>query len=394
MVLSVAQSDITEAGNADTRPKIMFFFALGFLALFAAILPHGGLAEVVSEILIGNSVVLVLLFGFWLLIAVEAITGYLAAPDKPKNAIFRLILVLLIPPFRITIAPRYPNKSVWIPKLNWLPTSKASVEDMEVRTGLPMLVMTLLILPVIAADFLIGPKPHDVLAAEFDAVSRMDTSANNARLFLMDENERVVATLARTDRQIREGVDGEWTVLGRPAGEDVSTLSFGASDTFSFTTACAVTEGIYASGGGALGFNGLNKVANCPPTPLEIIMWFITALIWFSFALEFILLVSLAEKKLAFCKKHWINIVIILLPLLAFLRSLQLFRFLRMAKAGKLMRAYRLKGLATRMAKLATIFNLIDRFLSRSPEKYDAHLRDKISEKEDELAELKSKLNG
>jgi len=121
-------------------------------------------------------------------------------------------------------------------------------------------------------------------------------------------------------------------------------------------------------------------------------MWFFTALIWFSFALEFILLVSLAEKKLAFCKRHWINIVIILLPLLAFLRSLQLFRFLRMAKAGKLMRAYRLKGLATRMAKLATIFNLIDRLLSRSPEKYQAHLRDKIAEKEEELAELNSKL--
>jgi len=394
MVLSVVQTDIAETGRTDIRAKAMFVFALAFLALFAAILPHGGLAETVSTILISHPVALFLLFGMWLLIAVEGIMGYLAAPDKPKNALFRLILVLLIPPFRITISPQYPNSRSWIPKLNWVPTSKASVEKMEVRTGLPMLLMTLLILPVIAADFLVGPKPHDVLAAEFDTVSRSDTSANNARLFLMDENEKVIATLARPDREAREGIDGVWTVLGRPEGAEVSTLSFGPGDAFSFNTGCSVTEGIFGAGQGALGFNGLNKVAKCPPTPLQLIMWFITALIWFSFALEFILLISLSEKKLAFCKKHWINIVIILLPLLAFLRSLQLFRFLRMAKAGKLMRAYRLKGLATRMAKLATIFNLIDRFLSRSPEKYDAHLRDKISEKEEELAELKGKLSG
>ena len=394
MVLSVVQSDITEANGTDTRAKGMFVFALAFLALFAAILPHGGLAEAVSIVLMSHPIALTLLFGMWLLIAVEAVMGYLAAPDKPKNALYRLILVLLIPPFRITISPQYPNKSVWLPKLSWLRTSKTSVEQMEVRTGLPMLFMTLLILPVIAADFLVGPKPHDVLAAEFDVVTRMDTSAKNARLFLMDENERVVATLARPDRETREGVIGEWTVLGRAEGAEKSTLSFGTEGAFSFNTGCSVTEGIFGAGGGSLAFNDLTKIAKCPPSPLEIIMWLITALIWFSFALEFILLVSLAEKKLAFCKKHWINIVIILLPLLAFLRSLQLFRFLRMAKAGRLMRVYRLKGLATRMAKLATIFNLIDRVLSRNPEKYDAHLREKISEKEEELAELKSKLSG
>lgn len=390
-MLSVSR-DMAETGSTDFQSKAMFIIALAFLALFAAILPHGGLAETVSTLLISHPVALILLISLWALIAAEGIAGYLKAPDKPKNAIFRLILTLIIPPFRITISPRYPNNAVWLPKLGWLATSKDAVEEMEVRTGLPMLFITLLILPVIAADFLVGPKPHDVLAAEFDSVSRFDASANNARLFLMDEHERVVATLARPDRKPDIELEGDWQVLGRPPEMEESTLRFGRDGAFSFTTGCSATEGIFAAGYGALGFNDLTKIAKCPPSPLEIIMWFFTALIWFSFALEFILLVSLAEKKLAFCKRHWINIVIILLPLLAFLRSLQLFRFLRMAKAGKLMRAYRLKGLATRMAKLATIFNLIDRLLSRSPEKYQAHLRDKIAEKEEELAELNSKL--
>jgi len=73
MVLSVVQTDIAETGRTDIRAKAMFVFALAFLALFAAILPHGGLAETVSTILISHPVALFLLFGMWLLIAVEGI---------------------------------------------------------------------------------------------------------------------------------------------------------------------------------------------------------------------------------------------------------------------------------------------------------------------------------
>jgi hypothetical protein len=44
------------------------------------------------------------------------------------------------------------------------------------------------------------------------------------------------------------------------------------------------------------------------------------------------------------------------------------------------------------VVKLAVVFNLIERMLSRNPDKYGAHLRDKIVEKEEELAELNRKL--
>ena len=36
-----------------------------------------------------------------------------------------------------------------------------------------------------------------------------------------------------------------------------------------------------------------------------------TGVIWFAFAVEFILMVSVAEKKLAYCKKHWVDLAII-----------------------------------------------------------------------------------
>lgn len=377
----------------DRRASAMFWLGLAFLAVFAMILPHGGLAEAVSTRLIGHPIVIAVLVGLWLAIIIEGVLGYLAAPDKPKNALFRLLLVIIVPPMRIVISPIRPNAAIWLPRWGWVRTGKIALERMERRTAMPMLLMTALILPVIAADFLTGPRPHDVLSAELDRVTRFDLSDNGMRLFMMDEAERVVANVARPDRQAGQGLEGDWVVLGRPEGAEVTTLSFGAEGKFSFQTGCARTEGVFAFGYGALGFNDIAKTAECPPTPIEIIMWFLTALIWFSFAFEFILLVSLAEKKLDFCKANWINLVIILLPLFAFLRSLQFFRFLRMAKAGRLMRAYRLRGLLTRLVKIALVFNLLDRLLSRNPDKYDAHLRQKIAEKEAELLELKSKLD-
>ena len=125
---------------------------------------------------------------------------------------------------------------------------------------------------------------------------------------------------------------------------------------------------------------------------LQVTLAVLMALIWFSFAFEFVVMVSLAPKKLDYCKRHWINIVIIVLPLVAFLRSLQLFRFLRMSQAGKLVRAYRLRGLITRSLKIALAFNLVERILSMKPERFAATLEEKIAEKEEELAELREKL--
>lgn len=55
-----------------------------------------------------------------------------------------------------------------------------------------------------------------------------------------------------------------------------------------------------------------------------------TALIWFAFALEFVVMCSLAERKWDYCLKHWLDLAIILLPLVAFLRALRLGRLLRL----------------------------------------------------------------
>jgi voltage-gated potassium channel len=120
-----------------------------------------------------------------------------------------------------------------------------------------------------------------------------------------------------------------------------------------------------------------------------IIVHILTAVVWVAFALEFTILLSLADKKLAYCKQHWINIVIILLPLFGFLRALQ---FLRAGRATKLIRAYRMRGVVSRTMRLAMLFNLIERLLERNPEKYLLALKDKVAEKKAEIQALEEKM--
>jgi hypothetical protein len=76
-----------------------------------------------------------------------------------------------------------------------------------------------------------------------------------------------------------------------------------------------------------------------------------TAVIWFAFAIEFIVMVSVAPRKLAYCASHWVDLAIILLPLVQFLpllRLLRVGRVLRLEQLSRMGRVYRLRGLSLR----------------------------------------------
>ena len=279
----------TQPLPSRTRTAFMFGLAIVFLALAAFILPHGGVSEDFSELSLSLFWVPWLFVGIWFAIILEGLFGVVMTSDRLKPALLRFLLVTVIPPFRATISPQFANTQIWLPRTDWKTLSRSLFDHIELKLALPMLLITLLILPIIA---------------------------------------------------------------------------------------------------GELFFN--NYIKQTPA--LALLLHTTTAFIWFAFALEFILLVSVAEKKADYCKKHWINIVIILLPVVAFLRTLQIFRFLRLTKAGKLLRAYRLRGLSTRAMRIILMLNLIDRFMQRNPHKYAAHLQEKIQGKEEELAELQEKL--
>jgi hypothetical protein len=131
---------------------------------------------------------------------------------------------------------------------------------------------------------------------------------------------------------------------------------------------------------------------------LKIILHFGTGIIWFAFASEFIVMYSVAEKKLAYCKEHWVDLVIILLPLVSFLRSLRAIRALRVAKLAKAQqitrmgRIYRLRGLAVKAFRAMLLFEVVYRITGITPQKRLDRLRLTLGEKEAEIEDLQEQI--
>lgn len=96
--------------------------------------------------------------------------------------------------------------------------------------------------------------------------------------------------------------------------------------------------------------------------------------VWAGFTFEFVVRCSIAEKKLAYVKQHWLDLAIILLPLVAFLRAA---RLARIAKVNQTARVFRLRGVTMRLWKAIVLFDLLERLLFRTPDKRRAHLEKK-----------------
>ena len=130
---------------------------------------------------------------------------------------------------------------------------------------------------------------------------------------------------------------------------------------------------------------------------LRMVIHICTGLIWCAFAIEFIVLVSASEKRLAYVKKNWIDLAIILLPIVLFLRSLRAFQLARLSKVAKIQqlvkmsRIYRVRGVAMKVVRALMLLESVGRLgniLGMSPEKKLARLRGQYAEKKEELEEL------
>jgi hypothetical protein len=117
-----------------------------------------------------------------------------------------------------------------------------------------------------------------------------------------------------------------------------------------------------------------------------------TGLIWLAFAVEFFVMVSVVEKKLDYCKRHWLDIVIICLPFVAFLRFLRLGQALRLQQISKLGRVYRLRGVTLRTWRSVLLLDLIARVARISPEKQLEKMRQRLEEKVIEVELLRERI--
>jgi len=135
---------------------------------------------------------------------------------------------------------------------------------------------------------------------------------------------------------------------------------------------------------------GLHRIVEEQPW-LRMVLHIATGFIWWAFTIEFIIMVSVADKKIAYIKKNWIDLAIILLPLISFLRSFRVLRIARLAKVQKLAkmgRVFRMRGLAMKVLRAMMLLGFVNRLLRITPEKRLAKLHLKREEVLDELALL------
>ena len=131
---------------------------------------------------------------------------------------------------------------------------------------------------------------------------------------------------------------------------------------------------------------------------LRLMLHLSTGVIWFAFAAEFILMVSVADKKIAYCKSHWIDLAIILLPLFSFLRSLRVLRATHAAKAlrlpqiTKMARIYRLRGTAVKALRALVLLDFFQRVMHSNVDRSIENLQRQLGDLEAEAKEVRRKI--
>lgn len=105
--------------------------------------------------------------------------------------------------------------------------------------------------------------------------------------------------------------------------------------------------------------------------------------IWLVFAVEFFTMISVHEDKLAYCKAHWIDLLIILLPLVAFLRVLRVARLGKLLRLERMSRIYRLRGVFFRLMRALVLFEMLLRMNDKLARKRVGQMRKQLADLEE-----------
>ncbi len=119
----------------------------------------------------------------------------------------------------------------------------------------------------------------------------------------------------------------------------------------------------------------------------------VTGFIWMAFVVEFVIMISVVQKKFRYCKQNWIDLAIILLPLFAFLRVAQLGRLIKLNQVTRTAKIYRMRGLLLRSWRAIITLDMIDKILRRDPTFRIDKLEQIIAEKEADIELLRAELH-
>ncbi|TWT33080.1 hypothetical protein [Blastopirellula retiformator] len=113
---------------------------------------------------------------------------------------------------------------------------------------------------------------------------------------------------------------------------------------------------------------------------------------WLAFTVEFIVMFSLVDKKFHYVRKHWVDLLIICLPLVAFLRVLRISHLLRLQQVTKASRIYRLRGLALRFWRGIIALDMLSRLMQLDDDRRIEMLEELVAEKEEELEKIREQI--
>ncbi len=116
---------------------------------------------------------------------------------------------------------------------------------------------------------------------------------------------------------------------------------------------------------------------------LQIALRIAVSVIWLAFAIEFIIRFSAADEKLNYAFTHWVDLIVVVLPMLEFLpflRLLRVTRLMRLQNVARMAKYYRLYGMAEKGWRGAVVLQVIQHWFSRSPQarlsRLQSHLED------------------
>lgn len=113
---------------------------------------------------------------------------------------------------------------------------------------------------------------------------------------------------------------------------------------------------------------------------------------WLAFTMEFVVMFSIVQKKFLYVKQHWVDLLIICLPLIAFLRVFRLSHLVRLQHVTKATRVYRVRGVALRVWRGLLALDVISRLSRVTPEERISTLQQLINEKQREIGRLEAEI--
>ena len=126
-----------------------------------------------------------------------------------------------------------------------------------------------------------------------------------------------------------------------------------------------------------------------PDLHINLILESVQTFIWCAFTFEFLLMISISDRKLHYVKKNWIDLLIILLPFVSFLRTLRISQIARLKYAT---RSFKLRGVITKARQGLIFVDFLQRIFRLRPETEVKRLYRLLRENQRDRAELERKL--